>query len=201
MKRHDLKELHYITPIDNVPSILSDGILSHTKAEKVPHASVAMPEIQRRRSPVAVPGGGKLHDYANLYICARNPMLYKRLLEGHQLCVIIVSTDVLDLKGVVISDSNASGNYVRFAPSPDGLSIVDAELTFADDWRDKISAEFYRKRSAKCAEVLVHDRIDPKFITGVYVANEGTKKLFDGLKTGLECKINEHLFFKDEVPL
>lgn len=48
MTREELTELHFITPIKNVPSILSRGILSHTRAAKVPHESVAMERIQER---------------------------------------------------------------------------------------------------------------------------------------------------------
>jgi hypothetical protein len=70
MKREDLLELHYITPIDNVLSILRSGILSHRLAAQVAHKSVAMAEIQDRRKKVVVPNGMPLHEYANLYIAA-----------------------------------------------------------------------------------------------------------------------------------
>ncbi len=36
MKREELDELHYITPIVNVASILSKGILSHQLAARFP---------------------------------------------------------------------------------------------------------------------------------------------------------------------
>ena len=69
MQRDELQELHYITPICNVPSILQHGLLSHVRAAKHKHSSVAMAEIQDRRSEVRVPGGRRLHEYVNLYIC------------------------------------------------------------------------------------------------------------------------------------
>jgi len=77
MRREELEELHYISPIVNVSSILTHGILSHRRASKLPHQSVAMPEIQDRRRKVQVPKARPLHEYVNLYICARNPMMYK----------------------------------------------------------------------------------------------------------------------------
>src|SRR5438046_4685693 len=39
--------------------------------------SVAMPEIQERRENKRVPGGRMLHEYANMYFDAHNPMLSK----------------------------------------------------------------------------------------------------------------------------
>jgi ssDNA thymidine ADP-ribosyltransferase, DarT len=82
MERAELDELHYITPIENVLSICEHGILSHNRMRKLGlvHTSVAMQEVQDIRKGVMVPGsaGKPLHEYANLYICARNPMLLKR---------------------------------------------------------------------------------------------------------------------------
>ena len=77
MNREDLSELHYISPIANLVSIMQRGILSNRRAAKLQHQSVAKQEVQDLRAKVRVPGGRALHEYANLYICARNPMLYK----------------------------------------------------------------------------------------------------------------------------
>ncbi len=42
MHRDELTELHYITHMDNVRSILRVGILSNKKASRVRHTSIAM---------------------------------------------------------------------------------------------------------------------------------------------------------------
>jgi hypothetical protein len=195
MNRWDLPELHYITPIENVPSILKHGILSHQRAEGLKHRSVAMPEIQDRRSSVVVPGANrKLHSYANLYICARNPMLYKRRHE--YICVLSINTRVLDLPGVIITDKNAASNYVRFAPAPAGLRIVSEERTFAEYWTDEDPIEQMRKKVAKCAEVLVPDRVGPEYIQHAYVASVEMKTQMDALNTGLDVRVDGHLFFR-----
>jgi len=83
MDRNDLTELHYITKIRNVPSIMTKGILSHKQSKKIDHNSVAMEEIQERREKKIVPGGRPLHEYVNLYFHARNPMLYVRHVKNH----------------------------------------------------------------------------------------------------------------------
>lgn len=198
MERHELNELHYITPIANVSSILLHGILSHARAARTAHASVAMAEIQDRRSRVVVPGGRRLHEYANLYICVRNPMLFKRRPQFGEICVLSVSPAVLDLPGVVITDANASSDYCRFAPAPEGLRIVDRALTFADNWTDPNQIQYFQKKSAKCAEVLVPNRIDPRYLMVAYVADDRTKARFDALETRLTTEVNLHLFFAGE---
>jgi hypothetical protein len=195
MERHELHELHYITPICNIPSILQHGLLSHVRAAKHKAVSIAMQEIQDRRSTVTVPGGRKLHEYVNLYICARNPMLYKRRSQRDELSVLSISTDVLDLAGVVVSDANASGNYVRFAAAPAGLRIVNRALTFADDWTDPDRIQYYRKKAAKCAELLVPNRIDPQYIRCAYVCSEAVRQELLTETESLSVQVNSHLFF------
>jgi hypothetical protein len=107
-----VSELQCIMPIGNIPSVLATGILSHENAAKLKHHSVAMQAMQDRRDLKTVPGGLRLHQYANLYFHARNPMLSVRRHED--VCVLRVSTAVLQMQGTVITDQNAASKYVRF---------------------------------------------------------------------------------------
>jgi ssDNA thymidine ADP-ribosyltransferase DarT-like protein len=172
MERDQLSELQFITLIANLPSILDRGILSHVLAEEIEHTSVAAAEIQDIRAGKTVPGGRALHEHANLYFHARNPMMAKRQERHAELCVLRVGVDVLDLPDVVISSQNASSKYAAFRPSPEGLAIVNYELAFARDWRDPDQIAYWRKKSMKCAEVLVPDLVPPDHITGVYCSGE-----------------------------
>jgi len=96
MNRTDVTELHYITAIANLPSIVRHGILSHTLADKLAHDSVAMPEIQERRRNKQIPNAGLLHEYANLYFDAHNPMLSKCRGRNNEICVLHIDPAVLD---------------------------------------------------------------------------------------------------------
>lgn len=205
MRRDQLYELHYITPVSNLPSILREGILCNQASRRHGHASVAMPEIQERRSFKTVPGGRRLHDYACLYLHARNPMLYKRKDRHAELCILRVSTDVLELPEVVITSQNASSDYVRFYSAPDGLKYLDYELVFAEYWThpdDPI--EEYRHKSIKCAEVLVPDRVRLDYIFGAYVSNPDTRTIVEthARLAGhpLEVVVDRHLFFLGSRP-
>jgi hypothetical protein len=197
MKREELEELHYLTPIENVGSILERGILSHDLMRNLPHKSVAMLEIQRKRSHVVVPGGRPLHHYANLYFCARNPMMSKRRAKHETLCILRVSTEVLDLPGVVITDQNAASDYRRFGAAPEALSMVNRDLVFAEFWKhpDDQIAE-WRHASIKCAEVLVPDRIDPANVLGAYVSGDAGQVALLAIAPSLTVVVSPHLFFR-----
>jgi hypothetical protein len=155
-----------------------------------------MPEIQDRRSGKRVPGGRLLHEYANLYIHARNPMMYKRK-EGHRgLCVLRISPDLLDQPAAVIVDRNASSDYARFGPPHSALGLLVRERVFAESWIHADEIETWRHRSEKCAEVLVPDRVDPVLILGAYVSCGESRQLLREQAPGLPITVDPHLFFR-----
>jgi len=193
--RSDLEELHLITPIANMPSILKHGILCKRRAKPLKPVSIAMEEVQAIRANRAVPGGRPLHDYANLYICARNPMLYKRRSHHLELCVLRVDPAVLNHPGVVIADGNAASSYTAFWPAPAGLAKVDRELVFAEYWTDSNQILKWHKARVKCAEVLVPDRVEPRFIVGAYISCQEVAERLRSAGVDLTITIDGHLFF------
>jgi hypothetical protein len=189
-------ELHCIMPMANVGSVIIHGILSYERAAKLEHHSVAMQPVQDRRDQKQVPGGLKLHQYANLYFHARNPMLFKRKDEAANLCILQVSTQVLDLDGSVISDQNAASNYARFL-HPRQWRLLDFDAIFAMDWRhpgDQIA--YWRHRAQKCAEVLVPQRVDSQFLTGAYVVDEAARERLVRSGFTLPVTVDPVLFFR-----
>ncbi len=205
MRREELTELHFITPHTNLPTLLQYGIQSHRRAEVgrrkgiLQPASVAMQEVQEIRNGVHVPGGRELHEYANLYLCARNPMMFVRKERHLELCVLRVSTDVLDIEGAIITDMNAAKRICRFAPAPDGLVNVDREMVFAQDWRHPGDLIAYdRHKAIKCAEVLIPDKVPPVYIMGAYVSCKEIAAVVNRIAPQLSVSINGHLFFYGE---
>jgi len=198
MDRSDVKELYFITFISNVRSIIEHGILSHNKSVKIPHDdSLPMPKMQEKRKIKKIPGTNKkLHDYANLYFDAHNPMLSRRRDRNNEICVLRIDANVLDLQGVIIADQNASSEYVRFYPVTQGLAAINKERLFAKYWThaENIYEEWAHK-SVKCAEVLVPDEVEPRYILVAYVANQAAFAAFKKLKIELNVSIKSDIFF------
>jgi ssDNA thymidine ADP-ribosyltransferase DarT-like protein len=122
-------------------------------------------------------------------------MLYKRRDQHENICVVRVSPDVLDLPGVVVTNGNASSDYVRFAAAPAGLRIVDEELTFAEFWTHENPVEYYRRKCAKCAEVLVPNRVAPEYIMGSHVSTENARNSLREIDEDIKIKLNPEMFF------
>ncbi len=194
------QSLYYITSISNAPSIARNGILSHDLADRVPHRDISMQEVQHRRDQVeVVKGVTRLHQYANLYFDARNPMMYARRSEREDLCVLCVSYDVLELGGTVVSDRNASSSYVRFYSPDDAVDHLDFAKVFARDWNANDAISYYDGKSKKCAEVLVWERVPPSCIVGALVCSrDAAAKLSALLREGeadLPVEVYPDVFF------
>jgi ssDNA thymidine ADP-ribosyltransferase, DarT len=187
-------ELQCIMPIGNIPSVLARGILSHETAAKLEHRSVAMPAMQDRRDVKTVPGGLRLHQYANLYFHARNPMLSVRRHED--VCVLRVSTAVLEIQGTVITDQNAASNYVRFY-APAQSNLLDFNDIYARDWRhpDNQIREWQHK-SSKCVEVLVPQRVQANLLIGAYAVDDAARSRLNQMGFTLPVSIDADLFFR-----
>jgi hypothetical protein len=183
-------------PLENVRSVLEHGILWHERAARLPHRSVALEAVQDLRDVKQVPGGLKLHQYANLYFHARNPMLSKRRNEAADLCVLRVSRNVLEVNGVVLADSNASSRYVRFL-APSQWQLLAFDDIFATSWKhtdDQIKE--WRHSARKCAEILVPHRVEPRYLSGAYVADEIAEERLMRLGFGLPIILDPVLFFR-----
>jgi len=160
MNRRDVVELYFITPIVNVPSIKEHGILCHKIAARIHHNSVATQEIQERRENKQIPGARKLHEYANLYFDAHNPMLSKCRAKNDEICILRIDESVLDLPAVIIADQNAASKWVRFSTVAERPGRIDRDRLFARYWTHP--QDYYdgiRHKSENCAEVLVPNRI------------------------------------------
>ncbi|MEA2736132.1 MAG: hypothetical protein QOE14_2583 [Humisphaera sp.] len=183
-------------PLGNIPSVLKHGILSHERASKLVHHSVALPAVQELRDVKQVPGGLKLHQYANLYFHARNPMMFKRKGQVDDLCVLRISIDVCNVAGVVFADCNASSKYVRFL-APSQWSLLPFGDIYSMDWRhptDQIAQ--WRHAARKCAEVLVPHRVETRFLIGAYAVDRVAEQKL--VVAGFEMPVmtDPELFFR-----
>ena len=175
------KHFYYITHIDNLESILKNGILSHNRTEnniwvkpklfkgiKSIHAEDI---VQIRRNKKFK--DRSLWEYANLYFQVRNPMLYRviREFEAENIIVLQINSDVIRGNDVGITDGNAASFETQFFEDINkGLDALDSEQFKKDYWNNESN-----KRKLM-AELLVYDCISPDKIIGIYVANEEVAK-------------------------
>jgi hypothetical protein len=196
MLRSRVTELHYITPVANLGSIATHGVLSHNLAARLPHPSAALERVQDRRTLIRVPRDRPLHDYANLYFDARNAMMYLRKDGVVRLAVVRPHPAVLDLPGSVITDGNAASGNTIFLPSPSGLARLDEERVYAESWDSPDYWIKVERKRARCAELLVPERVEPRFILGCYVDHWNRRPECIAQAPGLVVEVNAYVFFR-----
>lgn len=190
------KYFYNIMPIENIPSVVENGILSYYNSKSYKHTSIALEGVQERREKVKIPNGGHLHSYANLYFTYHNPMMYRRKDEAEELCILAVNTSVLNIDGCVLSDQNASTDLVKFYTPEDGLNNIKFDLIFAEFWNIGDSYEQRLRKAIKCAEILVPDCIPYHYIVGAYVFNKESEQKMQKYGFNKAISINSKPFFR-----
>jgi hypothetical protein len=167
-------------------------------ASRLAHAlqgHLALPEVQERRNAKRVPNGLPIHDYVNLYFDARNPMMYSRLNRRGELVIVRVDPAVMSQPGAIITDGNAASESTLFLPSPAGLVQLDESLVYAHSWNDPDPWRKIEKRRARCAEVLIPDRVRPDGLGGCYVFDEDVAIACRGAAQGVRVEVKPYVFF------
>ena len=181
MPKLDIRNLYYITHMDNLSSILKRGILSHERIEdeRVQPARIYNTDIVNRRKEKNTPGGKSLWSYANLYFQPRNPMMYRVVHEkgAKNLVVVSVAKEILQTPGVFIADGNAANAPTQFFSPSNGLKMLGQQWQIVqNEWWNNLDGS-KRKIMAEC---LVPDDVGPEFINSVYVADEETRASVSG---------------------
>jgi hypothetical protein len=170
--RRKVKNLYYITHVNNIPSILERGILSHelVKAEAIHYTAIYDEDIISARKNKTTPDGKSLWNYANFYFQPRNPMLFRVTCEKSidNIAIIALRADVLNQQGTLVTDGNAASGPSMFFP-PSQLSNVLSRIGKQLD--EKYWSEQDGSKRKIMAEVLVPDKASPEFIESIYVAS------------------------------
>ncbi len=171
MKKLDIRELYYITHIDNLRSILLRGVFSHERveAEGVHPTHIYDADIVSRRNRIMTPDNKSLWSYANLYFQPRNAMMYRVVHEkdSRDLAVLGINKKVMYEEGIFITDGNAAHETTQFHAPTRGMEMLRKQWSIIrNDWWNRDDGS-KRKIMAEC---LIPGHIKPEFIQSVYVA-------------------------------
>ena len=177
MHGSNIRELFYITHINNLSSILSRGVYSHEKIEtdEIHSTPIYDTNIVSRRKEITIPGGRNLWSYANLYFQPRNTMMYRVVHEKDptDLAVVGIKTTILNENGIYITDGNAAHDSTQFYPPNKGMDILRKQWSIIqNDWWNRDDGS-KRKIMAEC---LIPNQVNPDNIQAVYVANNSTRE-------------------------
>lgn len=178
---HRGKYFFHFTHIENLESILQNGLLSTNRKDSkgIKHKNVASESIQTRRSQMGVTcsPGGKVHDYVPFYFTTVNPMLLSVInsknIDQPFIIFLAVSIDKIIEDKVVFTDASANTNPPpNFYNDPMHLNKLDWAAIDSRKWSTKDNDELHRRM----AEVLVYEEVPSDWIDSIIVWNESFKK-------------------------
>jgi hypothetical protein len=177
---HSYRLAYHFTLLDNLPGIISGGLLApnEQRRQNVAHRSIAEESIQARRSrmPVTCGPGGVVHDYVPFYFTSLSPMLQAVInaknVDQHDLIHLAVPVTLLDRPEVVFTNAAANASQPP-AFYTDPLHLKNLRWDLIDPQRWKWTSE---EKHLRMAEMLVHSAISLTDVSHIIVWNEGMKK-------------------------
>lgn len=199
-RRPVLRELFYITHVNNLRSILERGILSHEKIDELglSYERIYNKEIVSRRQSIIAPNGETLWSFANLYFQPRNPMLYTVLRNNDvdKIAVVGVDKSILDGEDIFLTNGNAAHSLTEFFPPSKRKSVLQGIINQIDR---KYWNEVDGSKRTIMAECLVSDLIPPEYLRDVYFARHLGKYQIEkniGEHRGVPFLVTPGMFFQ-----
>lgn len=197
LKKIPFGGLFYVTDLENVESILKNGILSHNNAHNKGLVSVDISNnnVNDKRNRLEPSLGGNIHDFAPLFINHRNATFYYwcKNRDKNNLILFSVNPHILLIDDVFFSDGNAAVKTTRFYRDISDFNCLNWEIIHSDYWTN-----YQDGKRIKCSEVLIKDKIPLYYIDNIYVYSEETlKKIMQFFPNhfGIHLSINKSLYF------
>ena len=162
------RRVFHMTPLVNLPSILSSGYLLPDSLAK-PVNNFGDPEIKvkRKKIRVAIEPGGNLSDYTPFYFTTQTPMLYQNIAKSKvkQSSLLIIQLDfepneaalIEGAKSIVVSAHPLSNKAVIKCATADNLkNIVNWQVIFSKDPFSIQGINMHDWKLFRQAELLIH---------------------------------------------
>ena len=133
------KYFYHFTHIENLESILKNGLLSTNKKNeyKISHTNIANETIQERRSEMNVTCSpyGKVHDYVPFYFTTTNPMLLglvnRKNIDQPFIIFFAIPIEKILEKKVIFTDTSANTSTPpNFYNNPNDLKKLNWDAIF-----------------------------------------------------------------------
>ncbi|MGC1393788.1 MAG: DUF4433 domain-containing protein [Coleofasciculaceae cyanobacterium] len=195
IQTHGIDYLYHMTYIDNLTSIINNGLLSHNEAyrQRLIETDISDPNVQDIRARTVDPFYERpLHEYVPLYFSPRNPMLYRRQDIQEDIVILGLEAQLLCEANILFTNGNAAASRTIFYRGTQMLDQLPWDSIRARSWIDIEDG-----RRIKCAEVLVYPKIEPNRIQKIFCYSNKHRETIIAAKQGTPIigEVNRDLFF------
>lgn len=192
-QKHKGKYFFYFSHLDNLESIIKNGILPTNEKENIEHLNVAANDIQCTRNEMLVTckPNGSVHDYVPFYFCARTPMflsiLKSRNFDQPYFIYIALNIENLENDNFIFTDGAANKKYnpPNFYSDPENLDRLNWDEVNSKSWGVRNDTA----KHERMAEALHFGSISTDQIDYIVVWNESVKEYVEDCfrKQGKKC--------------
>lgn len=190
-ENYGLTSIDHITHVDNLPSILKNGLYSHNNS--FVKKDISNNDVNSRRHYKEPIYNHNVHDYVPFYFNPRNAMMYN--VRHENVVVLQFSTKLMYQENVIFTNQNAATNNVTFINDINDLKHLNWKSIRAKSWNDQPS---YVKQQMM-AEVLIYNYVPITYLRRIYCKDISTRhhiaKLLDTLYTTIPVKVKRDEFF------
>jgi ssDNA thymidine ADP-ribosyltransferase, DarT len=195
LQRHGIDYLYHMTYIDNLASIIENGLLSHNEAYRqgLMEVDISDPNVQDIRASRVDPFYNRpLHEYVPLYFSPRNPMLYRRREIQEDIVILGLDPQLLSEPNIIFTNGNSAASGTIFYTGTSMLDHLPWNSIRARSWTDIEDG-----KRIKCAEVLVYPKIQPSRIQVIFCYSNKHRETIIADKQGtlIMGKVNRDLYF------
>ncbi|WP_017220145.1 DarT ssDNA thymidine ADP-ribosyltransferase family protein [Moritella dasanensis] len=170
----NINYIYHMTHIDNIESILKQGLLSHKNAP-VLH-DISDPDVNSRRIKTEPIYNRSIHSYVPFYFNPRNAMLYSRKHIQDSIVILAVDRSLIYAKSSLTTDGNAASSNTGFSNKSDDLNVLSWECINSKYWND-----FFDGKRKSMSEVLVYSSVEPSSILKFICKNPSTQNVVSKL--------------------
>jgi hypothetical protein len=163
-KKSGVTSIWHMTHISNLNSIVTNGLVSKLDAfTRFSPTDISDHGVQEHRKRSEPCFGRSIQNYTPFYFSVRNPMLFTKKDSNSDLCLIEISIDCIEGREFVFTDGNAASKQTKFFCDVDKLDRLPWDVLRSEFWTG-----FLDGKRKKCAEVLVHGRVEPHHIKAIH---------------------------------
>jgi hypothetical protein len=169
LNHYGIEHLYHMTHIDNLSSILKYGLHSHSNNYK--KIDISDHNVNNKRSKIEPIHNKSVHSYVPFYFNPKNHMLSRRRDIQNDIVILVMKKELINKKGAIFTDSNASTNNVNFYNHLKDLRKLNFECIYTKGYY-KGYADGANRRMA---EVLVPTLVNSSDIEAIICYNIYTK--------------------------
>lgn len=189
--------LYHMTHIDNLSSILCEGLYSHNSVSSA--VDISDSGVNSRREAPEPIHKRPIHDYVPLYFNVRNAMLYRVEREyGDRLVILEFDKEVCLLSDTLFTYNNAASTFAVFYYCIKKFSDnVEWNNINSRYWGDDLQL-----KSSTMSECLILGHLNQSFIKSIHcrtksVANDVCALLDNIGRTNVNVYYESHLFYQN----